>query len=112
LAFLSVASGFTEIGLWELLLLGSFCSVGYFAWGMSIRERFRLMSNRRGNMGAMRARIEAEKRRAEDPFYEPSPLFPFRGGTRKPVIDPSWGVPLKPEGDDSPDEKRGPPGSN
>ena len=105
LAFMSVASGFTEIGLGWLLLFGSFCSLGFFAWGMSIRERFRLTSNRRGNMGAVRSRIEAEKKRSEDPFYEPSPFFPLRGGKKKPVIDPSWGVPLKPDGDPSPDEK-------
>ena len=99
LAFTSVASGFSEVGRWAFLLLGSFCSLGFFAWGMSIRERFRMMSNRPGNVGAFRAHIEAERKRAEDPFYEPSPFFPLREGKRKPVIDPSWGVPLKPDGD-------------
>ena len=66
--------------------------------GMSIRERFRMMSNRGGKMGAFRARIEAEKKLAEDPFYEPSPLGPLRG-RKKPVIDPSWGVPVGSDGD-------------
>ncbi|MEA2451834.1 MAG: hypothetical protein QOG04_544 [Actinomycetota bacterium] len=102
LAFMSVGTGFSEVGLGSFLLLGMLCSLGFFAWGMSIRERFRMMSNRPGNVGAFRARIEAEKKRAEDPFYEPSPFFLLREGKKKPVIDPSWGVPLKPDGDAPP----------
>jgi|SRR5688500_1099768 len=92
LTFMSVGTGFSELGKGWFLFLGLFCSLGFFAWQMSIRERFRMMSNRPGQVGEFRAKIEAEKKRAEDPFYEPS-HFPWREGTTKPVIDPSWGVP-------------------
>lgn len=97
LMFLSVGTGFSEVGPASFLFLGSLCSLGFFAWQMSIRERFRMMSNRRGHVGAFRAKLEAEKKRAEDPFYEQNALFPWREGKTKPIIDPSWGVDIPPE---------------
>ncbi|MFP5353046.1 MAG: hypothetical protein ACLGIB_10855 [Actinomycetota bacterium] len=100
LLFLSVGTGFSEVGEGWFLLLGSLCSLGVFAWQMSIRERFR-------HMGAWRAKLQAERKRREDPFYEPSPFFPWRQGKRKPVIDPAWGVTSDRNDDSAPEQ--GPP---
>lgn len=100
LALTSVATGFSEVGSWYFVLLWVLVSGGLFAWMSSIREKIVMAPYRRKRWDRIMARVESEKKRAEDPFYEPSKVFPFSEGTRKPVIDPNWGVPAPEERQD------------
>lgn len=87
-AFLSISTGMSDFSKGVFLLLWVMFAVFFFAWGMSVRERFRAL-------GRMRSHMREELKRSEDPFYNP-PTLPWQKGT--------W-TPRAPEAPPDPDER-------